>query len=63
MTNILKIKSAQPSKKLVAVMGGGLKPLLYQDKVGSLCARDSKGIGNQYVDENKLIVCKIGAEK
>lgn len=43
--------------------GGGLKPLLYQDKVGSLCARDSKGIGNQYVDENKLIVCKIGAEK
>ena len=24
--------------------------------VGALCARDSKGIGNQYVDENKLVV-------
>ena len=30
----------------------------YQDKVGSLCARDYKGVGSQYVDEGKLIVEK-----
>lgn len=30
--------------------------LLYQDKIGSLCARDYKGVGNQYVGENKLII-------
>ena len=30
----------------------------YQEKVGSLCARDCKGIGSQYVDENKCIVEK-----
>lgn len=30
--------------------------LLYQDKIGSLCARDYKGVGSQYVGENKLIV-------
>ena len=28
----------------------------YQEKVGSLYARDGKGIGNQYVDEGKCIV-------
>ena len=28
----------------------------YQDKIGSLCARDYKGVGSQYVDEDKLIV-------
>lgn len=32
------------------------KVLLYQDKIGSLCARDYKGVGNQYVGENKLII-------
>lgn len=31
-------------------------PILYQDKIGSLCARDYKAVGNQYVRENKLIV-------
>ena len=30
---------------------------VYQDKVGSLCARDYKGVGSQYVDEDKLVVC------
>ena len=28
----------------------------YQDKVGSLCARDYKGVGSQYVGEDKLVV-------
>ena len=28
----------------------------YQTKTGSLCARDYKGVGSQYVDENKLIL-------
>ncbi len=31
--------------------GGGIS-----DTVGSLCARDYKGVGNQYVDEGKVIV-------
>lgn len=30
--------------------------LLYQDTIGSLCARDFKGVGNEYVDEGKLII-------
>ena len=28
----------------------------YQDKCGALCARDFKGVGSQYVDEDKLVV-------
>ena len=28
----------------------------YQQNIGSLCARDYKGVGSQYVDEDKLIV-------
>ena len=38
---------------------------MYQDKVGSLCARDHKGVGIQYVNENKLVVavdCRNGTE-
>lgn len=30
----------------------------YQQKIGSLCARDYKGVGSQYVDEGKCIVEK-----
>lgn len=30
--------------------------LLYQDTIGAICARDYKGVGNQYVGEDKLIV-------
>lgn len=30
----------------------------YQDTVGTLCARDFKGVGNQYVAEDKLVVYK-----
>ena len=30
--------------------GGG------NDTIGSLCARDYKGVGNQYVDEGKCII-------
>lgn len=31
-------------------------PCCYQKTVGSLQARDYKGVGNQYVEEDKLIV-------
>lgn len=31
--------------------------LLYQDTVGAICARDYKGVGSQYVGEDKLIIC------
>ena len=39
-------------------MGGvrGIGHLLYQDTIGSLCARDYKGVGSEYVEEGKLIV-------
>jgi hypothetical protein len=30
--------------------------LIYADTTGSLCARDYKGIGSQYVEENKLVI-------
>ena len=30
--------------------------LTYADTTGSLCARDYKGIGSQYVEENKLVI-------
>lgn len=42
-----------------ATAGGGIRSvdyLLYQNTVGSLCARDWRGVGNQYVDEGKLII-------
>jgi DNA (cytosine-5)-methyltransferase 1 len=29
----------------------------YQEKCGALCARDYNGVGSQYVDEDKLVVC------
>ena len=35
----------------VVILGGGKR-----DIVGSLQARDYKGVGNQYVMENKLVV-------
>ena len=35
---------------------GGEPAVCYQDTVGSLCARDFKGVGSQYVEENKLVV-------
>jgi DNA (cytosine-5)-methyltransferase 1 len=34
------------------------RPVLYADKVNTLQARDYKGVGNQYVEENKLVVHK-----
>lgn len=33
--------------------------VLYQQTIGSLCARDQKGVGNQYVQEGKLIVALL----
>lgn len=35
--------------------GGGTENLVNDRVIGSLCARDYKGIGNQYVDEGKLV--------
>ena len=35
----------------------GTRYLLYQDTIGPLCARDYKGVGNEYVQEGKLIAC------
>lgn len=32
----------------------------YQDVVGALCSGDEKGIGNQYVEQNKCIVDEFG---
>ena len=39
--------------------GGGrsVNHLLYSATVGALQARDYKGVGSQYVDEDKLIIC------
>lgn len=39
-------------------IGGGVGQPCYRT-IGSLCARDYKGISNQYVDEGKIIVEKI----
>lgn len=37
--------------------GGGQRgACCYQRTVGALCARDYKGVGTQYVEEDKLIV-------
>ena len=39
--------------------GGGVRSinhLFYSKTTGSLCARDYKGIGSQYVDEGKLVI-------
>ena len=33
--------------------------VLYQDTVGALCARDYKGVGSQYVDEDKCVVAAV----
>jgi DNA (cytosine-5)-methyltransferase 1 len=44
---------------LNTAQGGQRQPCVaqtYQETVGSLCARDYKGIGNQYVNEDKCIV-------
>lgn len=35
---------------------GGVRVLDYRGTVGSLCARDFKGVGNEYVDEGKLVI-------
>lgn len=32
----------------------------YQNTIGALCARDFKGVGKQYVGENKLVVEAVG---
>ena len=32
--------------------------VVYQETVGALCARDYKGVGSQYVEEDKLVVAK-----
>ena len=42
-----------------ASYGGGQRSashLLYQQTVGAICARDYKGVGEQYAREGKLII-------
>jgi DNA (cytosine-5)-methyltransferase 1 len=39
------------------------KVLPYTDVVGTLCARDVKGIGRQYLYENKLVVESVSSER
>ena len=42
-----------------ATCGGGQRSashLLYQQTVGAICARDYKGVGEQYAREGKLII-------
>lgn len=37
--------------------GGGQRSACYcEEKCGSLCADDRKGVGNQYVSQGKLVV-------
>jgi DNA (cytosine-5)-methyltransferase 1 len=36
--------------------------VVYQQNIGALCARDYKGVGSQYVDEDKLIIEKTSAQ-
>lgn len=38
----------------------GDEEVICEDTIGALCARDFKGVGNQYVAEGKLIVVKKG---
>lgn len=35
---------------------GGVRGICCASTVGALCARDYKGVGNQFVEEGKLIV-------
>ena len=41
--------------------GGECSPryVLYQKAIGSLCARDASGIGNQYVQEGKCLIMEV----
>ena len=36
--------------------------VLYQESIGALCARDYKGVGSQYVNEDKLVVETAGVD-
>ena len=40
------------------VARGGSSCICYQERIGALCATDYKGVRNQMVMENKLIVCR-----
>ena len=46
-------------KSAGGTFGGGVKPLLYQETVGTLCEADAKGIGNQYVNNDKVIIQQL----
>ena len=46
-------------KSAGGTFGGGVKPLLYQETVGTLCEADAKGIGNQYVNNDKDIIQQL----
>ena len=46
-------------------IGGGERNahLLYSDTIGALCARDFKGVGSQYVYENKLVIDNVNSSE
>lgn len=52
----MKATENGPADTLVATDYKDPQLVAYQDKVGSLCASDHKGIRNQDIDENKAIV-------
>jgi DNA (cytosine-5)-methyltransferase 1 len=47
----------QEGDPMNTLTGGDRHAVAYQEKSGSLCARDYKGVGSQYVDEGKCVVC------
>ena len=46
-------------KQSGGVYGGGQRHLLYQDVTGPICSRDYKGVGSQYVAEDKIIIDRL----
>lgn len=40
-----------------------LQPATYQEVIGALCARDYKGVGNQYVNEGKVVTAQYAVRR
>lgn len=54
---------AEDAKRSVRISGENGMSNREDDTVGALCARDYKGVGNQYVSEGKLVVDSISFQK
>jgi len=50
------MEATEPESQAALSGSEGIPRSSYMKIVGALCARDSKGIGNQYVTEGKLII-------